>query len=312
MIVNPGGGGAPLEDSVTSPGGASIAYSEALEGPTPHVITFTEDEDDPILAADVKYSDTQTVKAAIDDLKASVSDGKSLVASAITDKGVTTAQDATFSQMATNIGMIETGVDTSDATASSNDVLYSKTAYGASGKITGSIPSKGAQTFTPGTSAQTISSGQYLSGNQIISGDTNLKSANIKQGISIFGVTGTYAPAVTAYPTMTVTIKNSTPYTVKFVYPQVLFSYINYPTSEEKANFIGANYGAVSANSSATVTDVPAQSGGLAMLGMTVSPESYDSWAGQSSRGGSYLPCPYMEVGIIQKSGSCTITINCD
>lgn len=48
------------------------------------------------------------------------------------------------------------------------------------------------------------------------------------------------------------------------------------------------------------------------LMGMTVSPESYDSWAGQSSRGGSYLPCPYMEVGIIQKSGSCTITINCD
>ena len=37
----------------------------------------------------------------------SVSDGKALVASAITGKGVTTAQDATFDTMATNIGKIK-------------------------------------------------------------------------------------------------------------------------------------------------------------------------------------------------------------
>lgn len=37
----------------------------------------------------------------------SVSDGKALVASAITDKGVTTASDATFATMATNIASIK-------------------------------------------------------------------------------------------------------------------------------------------------------------------------------------------------------------
>lgn len=40
----------------------------------------------------------------------SVSDGKSAVAAAITDKGVQTAADATFQQMATNIGNIPSGV----------------------------------------------------------------------------------------------------------------------------------------------------------------------------------------------------------
>ena len=40
----------------------------------------------------------------VNDLKKSVSDGKTLVANAITDKGVATATDATFETMANNIG----------------------------------------------------------------------------------------------------------------------------------------------------------------------------------------------------------------
>ena len=44
----------------------------------------------------------------ISDLKTSVSNGKSLIASAITDKGVSTASSATFQTMASNIGKIET------------------------------------------------------------------------------------------------------------------------------------------------------------------------------------------------------------
>ena len=38
-----------------------------------------------------------------------ITSGKSAIAQAITDKGVTTAANATFQQMATNIGQIETG-----------------------------------------------------------------------------------------------------------------------------------------------------------------------------------------------------------
>ena len=41
----------------------------------------------------------------------SVSDGKALVASAITDKGVQTASDATFQTMAKNIAEIANGVN---------------------------------------------------------------------------------------------------------------------------------------------------------------------------------------------------------
>lgn len=47
----------------------------------------------------------------LDNLKTSVSEGKSLIAAAVTDKGVQTAADATFQQMATNIGSIPLGSD---------------------------------------------------------------------------------------------------------------------------------------------------------------------------------------------------------
>lgn len=52
------------------------------------------------------------------------------------------------------------------------------------------VPKKSSQTYIPGTSDQTIASGQYLNGKQTIKGDANLIAANIKKGVSIFNVTG--------------------------------------------------------------------------------------------------------------------------
>lgn len=55
------------------------------------------------------------------------------------------------------------------------------------------VTKKSAATYTPKTTDQSIASGQYLSGTQTIKGDGNLVAGNIKSGVSIFGVTGTYA-----------------------------------------------------------------------------------------------------------------------
>lgn len=52
------------------------------------------------------------------------------------------------------------------------------------------LTTKGATTWTPKTSNQTIASGTYLTGTQTIKGDSNLVASNIKSGVSIFGVTG--------------------------------------------------------------------------------------------------------------------------
>ena len=68
--------------------------------------------------------------------------------------------------------------------------VSSGTAGNSSVSLTASVTTKGAATITPGTSNQTIASGTYLTGAQTISGDANLVSANIKSGVSIFGVNG--------------------------------------------------------------------------------------------------------------------------
>lgn len=54
------------------------------------------------------------------------------------------------------------------------------------------LTTKGAATITPGTSDQTIASGTYLTGAQTVKGDANLVAGNIKSGVSIFGVAGSF------------------------------------------------------------------------------------------------------------------------
>lgn len=61
-------------------------------------------------------------------------------------------------------------------------------------KLEGSIPSIGATTHTPGASDIVLNSGFYLSGAQVIKGDPNLIPANIRKGVTIFGVAGSYVP----------------------------------------------------------------------------------------------------------------------
>ena len=114
------------------------------------------------------------------------------IANAIRSRGGTQAQLEYSSGFISAINSISTGTDTSDATMTSGvQMLSGVTAYSQGTKYTGSITSKSAQTYTPGTNEQTIVSGQYLSGAQTISGDANLVAGNIKDGVDIFGVTGT-------------------------------------------------------------------------------------------------------------------------
>lgn len=87
-------------------------------------------------------------------------------------------------------------MDTSDATATAADILSGTTAYSQNTKISGGIPLKQAETITPGTTDQIITSGQYLAGAQTIKGDSNLQPQYIANGVEIFSVTGTLTTPV--------------------------------------------------------------------------------------------------------------------
>ena len=76
------------------------------------------------------------------------------------------------------------------------DLLSGKQLIDANGNVlTGTMPTQGAQTITPGATAKTIAAGRYLTGAQTIQGDPDLVPENIKSGVDIFGVAGSIALA---------------------------------------------------------------------------------------------------------------------
>lgn len=127
-------------------------------------------------------------------VKKSVSDGKKLVAGAITGKGQATAVDAEFGVMAENIKKIVTkSVLTGNAAA--GQVLAGKTFYNTNPdqKLTGTMATQGGSTTVPGTANKTVvAANRYVTGNIVVAGSPNLTAANIKKGVNIFGVTGTW------------------------------------------------------------------------------------------------------------------------
>lgn len=81
--------------------------------------------------------------------------------------------------------------------------VSSGTAGNAAVSLTASVTTKGATTYTPTTSDQTIASGTYLTGAQTISGDPNLQSAYIASGVSIFGVAGSLSSPIISQDSVT-------------------------------------------------------------------------------------------------------------
>ena len=98
-------------------------------------------------ASNVSYDNVSSgmssdnVQDAIDELFTSASNGKELIADAITGMGVSTSANDTYATMAGNIGKIETGIDISDATlTAASELKKDIVAYSKTGKrIVGSL-----------------------------------------------------------------------------------------------------------------------------------------------------------------------------
>ena len=97
-------------------------------------------------------------------------------------------------------GTCDFDVNSTDATVAVAEILDGKTAYARGAKLVGTMPNKGAVNGAITTKEQqfTIPTG-FHDGSGKVGIDTTEKSkiiaANIKEGVTILGVTGTLAPA---------------------------------------------------------------------------------------------------------------------
>ena len=74
----------------------------------------------------------------------------------------------TLDELTDAAGHYDPRPDVSDATATAAQILSPYTAYVNGGKVTGTIPSRSAQTYAPSTTRQVIQAGSYLAGAQTI------------------------------------------------------------------------------------------------------------------------------------------------
>lgn len=148
---------------------------------------------------DVKgHFTAEDIEGAMSELFINVSNGKSNLATAVTDKGVPTSSGDTFSKIATNINNIVTdpSIGTTDAVA--QDILSPKKAVSGGKVITGTMQNRGSisKSLTTQGGSYTIPSGYHSGAGKVTATFGNLSAGNIRKGVSIGGVTGTVTEGV--------------------------------------------------------------------------------------------------------------------
>lgn len=151
----------------------------------------------------------------------------------LTQDDVTAADVASGKKFHLPSGETSTGTntydaDTKDATAVASEILATKTAYKNGAKLTGTMPNRGAVTGTISTVAgeYTVPQGYHDgSGKVSIAADEQAKliATNIREGITVLGVTGTMSGS----EGVKATSASITPYTTAKTYTPTDFGDFN-------------------------------------------------------------------------------------
>ena len=177
--------------------GSELTYTRGGGSPTLQNKTVNPTTSQQSVTADVGYDGLGTVTVS------------AMPSGSVTAPSTITGTSATVSTGTNTLTLSKTISVTPNVTTSG--YVSSGTAGNSNVSLTASVTTKGATTYTPTTTNQTISSGTYLTGTQTISGDANLVAGNIKSGTTIFGVTGTYSGGgggSLSYDTKTATASN--------------------------------------------------------------------------------------------------------
>ena len=156
-----------------------------------------------------------------------------LTSDTVTASDILTGKTAHDKSGAIITGTCDFDSDTSSDTATASEILLGSTAHARGSLLTGTMPNNGSITGTISTKAgqYTVPSGYHDGGGKVSISTTEqnkIIAGNIKSGVSILGVTGTYSgEAVTAQS------KTATPSTSQqVILPDQNYDYLSQVTVE--------------------------------------------------------------------------------